>query len=297
MKNKSLKILTFLCLTSLASCSQNDKVKEVKNLETKKTSEPHRYGGWYCPDNLIGFPAVSINDWQNVPVVNGRMATKEETQNGTSLIFVDTDKYPDAKPLDIEMPKLARFFNHSSNKEELIIVIQALNISNDSIVGFRYLNGGNGSAKLNEVKFLSDNEINSIRPSQFVSLNIKIDATKNDIWNILTKAEHVKSLQPIFDKDNKLNWDNKSKVNFKYLNEKAITSDFAGNLFGNQYIQIDYEVESYQYVEKFLIIENQETKTSDLFVVCGPYYDDFEIQKDILINWGNKVKELSEKSN
>jgi hypothetical protein len=297
MKNKSLKILIILCFTSLASCSQNDKPQEVKKIETKKTTEPHRYGGWYCPDNLIGFPAVSINDWKNVPVVNGRMATKEETQNGTSLIFVDLEKYPDAKPLDIKLPKLARFFNYSSNKEELIIVIQALNISNDSIVGFRYLNGGNGSARLNEVKFLSNDEINAIPSSQFVSLNIKIDATKNEVWNILTKPEYIKTLQPIFDKENKLNWDNTSKVNFKYLNKKAITADFADNLFGNQYIQIDYEIDDYQYVEKFLISENHEAKTSELLIVCGPYYDDFEIQKEILMNWGEKVKELSEKSN
>ena len=46
------------------------------------------------------------------------------------------------------MPKLARFYNIHSGKRELVIIIQALNISNDSIVGFRYLNGGNGSARL-----------------------------------------------------------------------------------------------------------------------------------------------------
>ena len=56
----------------------------------KKT---HDYGNWYCPDNLNGFPAVDIKKWESVPVVNGRMATMEETQNGTSLIFIDNQKY------------------------------------------------------------------------------------------------------------------------------------------------------------------------------------------------------------
>ena len=40
-----------------------------------------------------------------------------------------------------------------------------INILNDTIVGFRYLNGGNGSAHLREVTFLSVNEINKISSS------------------------------------------------------------------------------------------------------------------------------------
>jgi len=259
--------------------------------------EPHKYGGWYCPDNLTGFPAVDINNWESVPVVNGRMATKKETQNGTSLIFVDEEKYPDAKPMDIKMPKLARFYNYRSGKEETIIVIQALNISNDFVVGFRYLNGGNGSARLDEVRFLSDNEIRYILPSRFVTLNININATKDEIWEVLTKSEYSKILQSIFDKENKLkaDWNKSSKVNYKYLYGGYITSEFAGNLYGNQYIQIDSEYEIYQYVEKFLLSENDQTKKSELHIVCGPYGDDFENQRIILNAWSQKVKELSEK--
>ena len=259
--------------------------------------EPHKYGGWYCPDNLTGFPAVDINNWESVPVVNGRMATKKETQNGTSLIFVDEEKYPDAKPMDIKMPKLARFYNYRSGKEETIIVIQALNISNDFVVGFRYLNGGNGSARLDEVRFLSDNEIRYILPSRFVTLNININATKDEIWEVLTKSEYSKILQSIFDKENKLkaDWNKSSKVNYKYLYGGYITSEFAGNLYGNQYIQIDSEYEIYQYVEKFLVSEIDQTKKSELHIVCGPYGDDFEDQIFILNAWAQKVKELSEK--
>jgi len=66
------------------------------------------------------------------------------------------------------MPKLVRYYNEYSKREDLIIVIQAINVENDSIVGFRYLNGGNGSARLNEVRFLADNEIEMIPASRFV---------------------------------------------------------------------------------------------------------------------------------
>ncbi len=207
MKNKTFRILAILCFASFTSCSQNketeSKEAEVSIMQEETTTTPHRYGGWYCPDNLNGFPAVDITKWKYVPIVNGRMATKEETQNGTSLIFVDQVKYPHAKILDITMPKLASFYNESSNREELIIVIQAINVDNDSIVGFRYLNGGNGSARLNEVRFLSDNEIEMIPNSRFISNSIKIEATQNEIWDVLTNPENAKALQAIFDKENK----------------------------------------------------------------------------------------------
>lgn len=303
MQNKILITLCTLCLTTFMSCSQNNQT--VKNNKIEKPiekvnvtkQEPHRYGGYYCPDNLGGFPAVDINNWKNVPVVNGRMATRKETQNGTSLIFVDLEKYPDTKPLNMKMPKLARYFNENSGKEEIIIVIQALEVSNDSVVGFRYLNGGNGSAYLDQVRFLSDKEIKNMASSRFVSINLGINASKNKIWEVLTKAEYSKTLQAIYDKENKLkaDWNKGSKVNFKYPDAGYITSEFAGNLFGNQYIQIDFEFENNQYVQKFLVGENQETKSSELIIVCGPYGDDFKNQETILNNWAQKVKELSEK--
>ena len=291
------KTLLLLSIFTLLSCSKNIAIEKNKiKKPTPKVAEQHSYGGWYCPDNLRGFPAVDIKDWENVPVVNGRMATKEETQNGTSLIFVDKDKFPNAKPLDIKMPKLARFYNHSSRKDEIVIVIQALNISNDSIVGFRYLNGGNGSARLKEVTFLSDKEIKNTTASQFVTLNIPINATSNNIWKVLTKPEYLKDLKPIFDTQNslKMNLNTSEKVNFKYSNAGAITKEFADDLFGNKYIQIDFEQGDYQYVEKFLVIEDSVTKQTTLQIVCGPYKDDFKFQKDILKKWSQKVKTVSE---
>jgi len=301
MKNKMFKVLTVLCLTSFTFCSQNKNTIDHKYVKTsnqndeKIITEPHRYGGWYCPDNLNGFPAVDINNWKSVPVVNGRMATKEETQNGKSLIFPDTLKYPNAKVLDIKMPKLASFYNEYSKREDHVIVIQAINVDNDSIVGFRYLNGGNGSARLNEVKFLSDNEIEMISASRFVSLTIKIKAPQDVIWKLLTKSENAEFLQATFDKDNKLktDWRKTSNINYHYPRNGILTSSYADKLFGNFYIQNDYE--HLQYNEKFLLLENEQTKNTELKIVCGPYGDDFETQKNILNNWAKKVKELSEK--
>ena len=304
MTKKSFKALALVCIFTLMSCIQN--IKTTENIIIEKPvgkantvpQAPHNYGGWYCPDNLNGFPAVDLLNWKNVPVVNERLATKEETQNGTSLIFVDTEKHPDAKPLDIKMPKLARFYNVSTKKEELIIVIQAVKISNDAVVGFRYLNGGNGSARLNEVTFLTEDAIENLTPTRFVVQNITINATPSVIWEVLTKPEYYKTLQAIFDPESALipDLNTDSKVNFKYRNGGDITSEFAANLYGNHYIQIDSKLNDSHYVEKFLLLDNEDANNTELKIVCGPYSKvDFEIQNKILSNWSKKVKALSEK--
>ena len=89
--------------------------------------------------------------------------------------------------------------------QDVLSLGEALNIQNDSIVGFRFLNGGNGSARLNEVKFISDNELEKIESGRFISLDIKIKAKQDEIWKIMTKSDYAKALQPTFDNKNILN--------------------------------------------------------------------------------------------
>jgi len=228
-------------------------------------------------------------------VINGRLATKEETQSEASLIFVDLEKYPDAKPLDMTMPKLARFYNRNTDRKELIIVIQAINISNDSIVGFRYLNGGNGSARLNEIELLYENEIAMMTKSKFVTQQIDITAAREVVWEVLTDRENTAALQHVFDQDLKLKdaWRLKTNVNFNYPKSGDLTASYAGELFGNYYIQNDYD--HLLYNEKFMLLEDQETKQTTLQIVSGPFGDDYETQKEILNAWAQKVKVLSEK--
>lgn len=297
MKNKTITAFIILCLISFSSCSQNKEKEEAapeQKSEPKKAAQ-HRYGGWYCPDNLNGFPAVDIAQWKNVAVVNGRMPTKEETQNGTSLIHVDTKQYPHAKPLDITMPKLAHYYNKSSRRKEIIVVIQAVNINNDSIVGFRYLNGGNGSAHLSEITFISEKEIEMNPRARFVSLDVKINATQDKIWETLTKAENAEVLEETIDAKNELKkeWRKQSNINFHYAHAGNLSAGYADKLFGCFYIQNDYK--ELNYTEKFLLLENDQTKNTILKISCGPYVDDYEEQKRILTNWAQKVKFLSEK--
>jgi hypothetical protein len=298
MKNRTLKVLAVISLIPFGACSQNSKteIRKEAELSTQKFQpvklNPHQYGGWYCPDNLNGFPPVDIANWRNVPVVNGRMATKEETQKGMALIFIDPEKYPNAKPLSLRLPRLATFDSPHSKRKELIIVIQAFNIGNDSIVGFRYLNGGNGSGRLSEINLLSDYETEMIPKWRFFSETITINADPNMIREVMTQPKNATQFHSILEKGQSLSsdWRNTTNVNYHYPNTGEATSLNAGEVWGSFYIQNDYQ----QFTEKFLVLKNNESNVSELKIVCGPFQDDFDSQKEVLVNWAKKVKAMSE---
>lgn len=292
MKIRKLNLLLALCLTSLIACSQN---QENEHKKTEKATEQegktvhHNFGGWYCPDNLNGFPAVNLKDWKSVPVINDRMPTKEETQKGASLIFVDSTEFPDAYALKTNLPQLAIYQSPYTKREEIIIVIQALVVGSDSILGFRYLNGGNGSARINEVSFIKENEIELPSSAQFVVLDLNINAKAKKVWEFLLKPEHTRSLIPSQSEA----WPKTSKVNFYYSGSGKLTNAYANLLFGNYYAQNDYD--SLHYSEKFLLLEDQESGYTELKIVCGPFGDDFDKQKKEIIAWSEKLKAFSEK--
>ena len=57
-------------------------------------------------------------------------------------MYFDTTKIPSARPFDMKMPKLARYYSEYTKKNELVVVIQVVVAATDTVVGFRYLNGG-----------------------------------------------------------------------------------------------------------------------------------------------------------
>lgn len=299
------KIVISTCLLFLFGCTNAENqatTKETvtttekdKECTTKKST--HKYGGWYCPDNVYGFPAVNLKDWANVPVIENRLPTEEEVQTESSLIYIDKVKYPDAKAVNIKLPQLAKFFNHSSQKNEIIIVIQAVEVEGDTVLGFRYLNGGNGSSLYHEVTFIDEKEVSTIADASFVDIEISIDAAEDKVWKIMTSSAYTDELVSVFDSPKSLfkNWKTKSGLNFNYTDKENLTADYGDKLFGNWYIQNDYLINENPYVEKFFIHKDDMTNKTVLKIVCGPYINDFDYQKIVLQNWGNKVKALSEK--
>lgn len=298
------KILICTCLLFLFGCTNAENQPTTK--ETVKTTEKdkecntkkstHKYGGWYCPDNVYGFPAVNLKDWANVPVIKNRLPTEEEVQTESSLIYIDKVKYPDAKVMDMKLPQLAKFFNRSSQKNEVIIVIQAIEVEGDTVLGFRYLNGGNGSSLYHEVTFIDEQEVSAIAKASFVDIEISINAGEDTVWNVMTNALYTDQLVSTFDSPKSLftDWKTKSGLNFNYTNKGNLTADYGDKLFGNWYIQNDYLINDNPYVEKFFVHKNNETNKTVLKIVCGPYINDFASQQMVLQKWANKVKVLSE---
>jgi len=285
------------------SCKQNidskEKLETTTKIEQVKETKiaQHPYGGWSCPDNVFGFPAVNIQELDKVPVVTGRLPTKEETQNGSSLMYIDSEKYPNARPLDINLPKLARYYSKYTKKNELVIVIQVVIVENDTVAGFRYLNGGNGSSWYNEVNFISNEEINKLGATPFVSESIDVEVPREKIWEIITSPIYAKTLGKIFDENAfvESEWQQGSKVYFKYEPNMIVSIGEITALWKDTYIQVDYDFDGYHYAEKFLLSEDKEKNTQSLNVVAGPYNnEDFDAQAIVWKNWLQKVKELSE---
>lgn len=270
---------------SIQSCNSQNEDKIV----IQKERVPHEYGAWYCPDNLFGFPAVNIKDWEKVPAISHRLPTEEECKSGESLIHVDTSKYPDAEVIAMKLPALATYYSEQTRRKEYVIVIQAISIGEDSVVGFRFINGGNGSSHLDEVTFLNEKQIAQIPDAKFVTIDVELENSVDVVWEILTDPKHHKDLQPL----GRFTYGNLPQsggnVNYYYPNHGRITSAWSGKLYGIQYIQNIYQ----NYCEKFMVIPPEDDKkTVTLKVVAGPFADDYEQQKEELNEWMRKVKDL-----
>lgn len=286
-----------------ASCGQNEiidkqEISTAEEMETdKQTERPmHRYGGWYCPDNLGGFPPIDIREFRSIPVITDRLPTEEEARSGRSLMFFDTQKIPEAKPLEIGLPRVAKVYSRHTEMDELVIIIQAAVAKTDSVVGFRYPSGGNGTAWLQDVTFLSDEEVESIAPSPYVHSDLEISASKQEIWDAITSTAHIKELAEKFDENAFFasTWNDESQAHL-YLNTLEVRArGIVMLLFGNLYMQVDYDYNGFHFTEKLLLIEDPDEQTAQLQIVSGPYPKDIETERITWGSWLKEVKELSE---
>jgi hypothetical protein len=295
--------LLFISAVVIISCNQSkilDTQAETATTEDQppnsKDKKQHPYGGWFCPDNFGGFPPVDIQDLATIPVVKDRLPTQEETRNGTSLMYFDPVQVPDAHPLAMTLPRVARIYSSHNDINELVIVIQAVVIGKDTVVGFRYPNGGNGTAWIDDVSFLSDQEVDEVGSLPYVYINSEIRASKEKIWQAFARTAYAKKLGLRFDQNEFFNsqWTEESTV---HLNDEAENSKAVGiitTLWGNMYLQIDYDNGGFHYSEKMLVMENEGDQTAQVFFVSGPYPKDVAAQSAIWNSWFDEVKTLSE---
>ena len=283
-------IISLLLLFVVGSIHQS---VQAQSDATKK--EPHRYGGWYCPDNF-GFVPVDIQHLDEVPAVENRLPTQEELQDHKSLINVDTEKYPDARALEMDLPRVARIYSEHKGMSELIIVIQAIVVTGDTVVGYRFPNGGNGSAWMSDVTFLSENEVDDMGAQPFFYTRSVLKASKEEIWKAITETKYAKQLGEDFDQQEFFSseWtaDSKAYLSLDTGVEKA--SGYVGTVFGNAYLHIDYNRDGFHYSEKMLMVENHDDNTTELFVASGPFPDNFKKHKSNWQSWFDEVRKASE---
>ena len=290
----SLLLIFISCSGQEAEKKNSETVMEEVESVVKVKEEPHRYGGWYCPDNF-GFTPVDIEKLSDVPAIADRLPTEAELNDNMSLIKVDVEKYPDAKALEMDLPRVASVYSENNGMSELVIIIQAIVVQKDTIVGYRFANGGNGSARMSDVNILSENEVAMMGSLPFFYSKSNLNASSKEIWSTITKTDYFKQLGEKFDKkeffSSGLNSDAQAHLNLDIDGEKA--TGFVGMVFGNFYLHIDYDRDGFHYSEKLLMIENQKDNSTEFFFASGPYPDDFEKQKS---NWDNWVKTISKNS-
>lgn len=274
--------------------SKSDSVQTVQNNDP--FTEPHQYGGWYCPDNF-GFKPVDIKNLDKVPAVQGRMPQKWETQNGMALMYLDPAKFPEAKPLDIQLPALAMVDAPYGSSQELAIVIQAFVAGEDTIVGYRFPSGGNGSDWYQNVDFLSPDEVANLEATPFQFEEITINASKADIWKAFTQTDFAKELGKQFNEKKlyKSDWSENFDVNLEYKTGENFAKGYVAEMWGCAYMHIDFIHEGKQSTYKMLIVPGENKEESTLRFAASSFPEGSTGQSTDWKKWSNELKKAAEK--
>ena len=290
----SIAILVSAFLISVTACGQ-DKSKKAEASEVKESKEPHRYGGWYCPDNF-GFVPVDVQHLDKVPAIANRLPTEEELNKNMSLIRVDTEKYPDARALKMDLPRVASVYSPQKRMNELIIVIQAIVVQEDTVVGYRFANGGNGSGWISDVTFLSDDEVAEMGAQPFFYSKSTLKANTSEIWAAMGKTDYFNKLGEKFGEKFFFStvWNPEASRHLEIETENEMATGYVGMVFGNYYLHIDYERDGFHYSEKILMLENAEEGTTDFHVATGPYPEGYDQSETIWSQWVKTVTKNSE---
>ena len=294
MLKRKLVPCLLLIISALSSACAQEAPKEQKEGETFKATKNqslHEYGGWYCPDNLSNFPPVSAADYRKVDIVSNRLPSKEETRSGKSLMYLDPEKYPQAKAVDLNLPRMAKYYSANTRQVELVIIIQAVTAEHDTVVGFRYLDGGNGSSWLNEVDLLSHQEASALSPRSYVFLETELNTSKEKVWEAFAKTDYAKELSITFEKEDLFAnpWSKNTQVELIYKTMEEEAKGYVMNMYGNIYLQIDYAKRGQQSIEKILILDTEDKMRSRIQAVFGPYLDDYKMQEK---RWNKWLKEV-----
>ncbi len=305
-----MKAKTFLLATSVAwlgftSCSPTrDNAMENRPEETtpatnkyaEKYKTRHPYGGWHCPDNLGGFPPMDLSEVTSLDVIEGRLPTQEETRSSKSLIYIDPEEHPNAQALDVDLPRVAEFHSPYTGRTERVIVIQAVVVDEDTIVGFRYPSGGNGSAWYGEMSFLDWGRVDDLGNAPYVHLKRTINTSRNRAWESVTFTEYANQLRTQFQEQHILrnDWSQNNYTELNYQSEHYVAKGMIADMWGGIYLQIDYDYPAHTQTEKILILPGDDSTTAEIQIVMGPYSSDLPEKTAEWDQWLNSVKANAE---
>lgn len=171
---KLLKSLYFptVFLLLLSSCDDKPDIEAIQYPASNNSSENRYYPGFAfdtkgydeqgiykhfdCPDDTSLSP-IDIRYWDKTPAISGVLPSFEDTRNGMALLHYEG--YSDARPFYLNLPRLAYTYSQSKRKKELVVVIQIVQTSTDTVVGYRYLSGGCGGSLYHDFHFLTEEEI------------------------------------------------------------------------------------------------------------------------------------------
>lgn len=100
--------------------------------------------------------AYKKNEWDKVAFIRNRIANKEDVIAGRAVFYIeDVEKeYHSYLPIPTSIPSLVFQVDSETRIKTLAVIIQAEKVNEDSIIGVRYFEGGNGICSLNEIEFI-----------------------------------------------------------------------------------------------------------------------------------------------
>ena len=93
---------------------------------------------------------VASKEWSSVPFISGRVATEEDVKEGRAVFYIKSGSEPNETKLPLFAVQI------DSERRLPCIVIQLENTKEGTIVGVRYLEGGNGIGKVEDFEFYSE---------------------------------------------------------------------------------------------------------------------------------------------
>lgn len=197
----------------------------------------------------------------------------------------------------MELPRAAKVSSGPGGMEDLVIVIQAIVVQSDTVVGYRFANGGNGSARISEVTFLSEDEVAQFGSQPYFFGKTAIKAKEAASWKALVQSEYFKALGKKFDKQEffSSSWSPYAEAHLRLDDKTEKAKGYVGNVFGNTYLQIDYDRQGFHYSEKLLLMQNEAGDTTEVFFAAGPFPEDYNVESSKWQKWFDKVTEVGGK--